>query len=508
MRSLWFHSGVASFSVGVLLRSFFTFGEWTVSFLFLLSFALLLYRLSQRKKYYGEHDAIILASFLLCALGLGILRMHVADMEEGDPVLEARLSRQIAVEGLVVEEPDEREKTTFLTVRLDAFISGGIPKAIAVPTKVLITSGHYPVYSYGDRVRVRGTLELPEDFKTETGRTFKYRPYLGKDSIFYTISSPRVELISRGGGSALFRMLFSVKHAFTGNLQKLIPEPHVALLGGLIIGAKQSLGKKLLTDFKTVGLIHVVVLSGYNITIVADSVMRFFSLFLRRAFSLPLGALSILLFVAMVGAGATAVRAAIMALFAMVAQVTGRTYDCLRALLAAALLMLAHNPKILAFDPSFQLSFLSTIGLILFAPHMEHFVRFIPARWKLRETLVATLATQLFVLPFLLYMTGNFSVVALPANLLVLSVVPLTMLTGFLTGVVSFISTLLALPFAWISFALLAYMLAVVHFFASLSFASVVVPAFPFWILVAMYGMYGFILARRKKLAESSGAKT
>jgi competence protein ComEC len=73
---------------------------------------------------------------------------------------------------------------------------------------------------------------------------------------------------------------------------------------------------------------------------------------------------------------------------------------------------------------------------------------------------------------------GTFSIVSLPVNLLVLPLIPLTMLSGFLTGVISLITPLLGFPFAYATYALLHYVFSVSHFFGTLPFATISIPNF------------------------------
>jgi competence protein ComEC len=286
--------------------------------------------------------------------------------------------------------------------------------------------------------------------------------------------------------------LFDLKHAFTKSVGALIPEPHASLLGGLVVGAKQSLGKNLLDDFRRAGVIHIVVLSGYNITIVAEAVMNFFY-FLPRYLGQTFGAIGIILFAIMTGGSATVVRASIMALLVILARASGRKYDITRALLLAGFLMVLQNPKILVFDSSFQLSFMSTLALVYVSPILKKYFMFVTEKFGLRSVVVATLSTQIFVLPMLLYKMGELSIVALPVNLLVLSAIPATMFFGFLSGVIGFISSILAFPVAFVTYVLLDYELKVVEFFSHLPFASVAVSSFPFWVAVSCYAIY-FVL--------------
>ena len=198
----------------------------------------------------------------------------------------------------------------------------------------------------------------------------------------------------------------------------------------------------------------------------------------------------------MTGGSATVIRASAMALLVVLAKATRRQYDITRALIIVGLFMIIQNPKILVFDSSFQLSFLATLALIYVSPIVEKKLQFITPRFKLREFATATISTQIFVLPLLLYKMGELSLVGLPVNILILAFIPLTMLFGFLAGALSFISVAISLPFAFASYALLSYELKVVEIFSSLPFASISIPYFPAWVMIGVYLAYGIIIHR------------
>jgi competence protein ComEC len=266
-------------------------------------------------------------------------------------------------------------------------------------------------------------------------------------------------------------------------------------MGGLLLGDKSSLNKELENEFRRAGVIHIIVLSGYNITLVAEFFMWIFQKISRRL-RFAITAAAIILFAIMVGAGATVIRASIMTLLVLFAKSQGRMSDISRALVFAAFLMILQNPRILMFDYSFALSFLSTCALIYIAPIIERLLVFITDRWKLRELVVSTLSTQLFVLPLLLYRSGDISVVSLPVNLLVLPFVSITMFSGFVTVVVSFVSHALSIPFSLLSYALLHYELTVVHLFASFKVASFHVAHFPMWLMILFYAFFITLIMR------------
>jgi competence protein ComEC len=490
MNQNWLYVFIGGFAAGALFRSFFDFGFSFSLFIIALSAALFfLYFLL------GKDKKVFLASLFILSAGLGILRFDIADLNKGNPVLDEIVGQEVVLEGVIVDEPDERENNTKLIVNFTD-----------TDSKAIITADIHPRFSYGDKMLIKGELLKPKNFTDEEGGIFDYVSYLEKDDIFYQMFYPQLELVSSGHGNPVKRALFSFKNSFLENVGRIIPDPQASLLGGLVVGAKQSLGEKLQEDFRKTGIIHIVVLSGYNVTIVAEAIMRFFS-FLPFALKTSFGAIAIIFFAVMTGASATIVRASMMALLVLLARASGRTYAITRALFLAGFFMLLHNPKILVFDSSFQLSFMATVGLIYLAPKIEHHFHLVPTKWQLREFAVATVATQIFVLPMILYKMGTLSLVALPVNLLVLMFVPITMLFGFITGILGFVSAILSLPFAFFTHALLTYQLKVVDIFASLPFSSLEINYFPIWIALLVYVIYGIAVLKLYKKPHSALAE-
>src|SRR3989338_1259004 len=231
---------------------------------------------------------ILCAAFLLAA-GLGMLRYDLAERERHQTGLDRQADKAVMLEGVIADEPDVREAVTRLILKTEH-------------TKVLLTVSHEPQFLYGDKVKVEGKLERPKNFEDEkTLREVDYISHLGKDGIYYEMFRPKVALIAHGEGNWLVEQLFAFKNAFIENINAALPQPHAALLGGLVVGAKQSLGKKLLDDFRLVCVIHIVVLSGYNITIIARFIEWLLDR-LKKNLRLILASVGIVLFAVMVGA--------------------------------------------------------------------------------------------------------------------------------------------------------------------------------------------------------------
>ncbi len=475
--TLW--AVVAGFCTGVMWRLFFDWGISAIIFSFLCGFCFAMCAFCLRRTH--GRDVLLIIAVGWCAMGCGMVRVALSDTHT-DTALAAHVTTRVTLEGAVIGEPEAHD--TYVQVVITAERVQGDDAFIA--DRVLVYAPRYPELVYGDRVRITGVLEYPEVIQQDDGRTFSYPDYLKKDGIHFTMRYPSIAVTSHEQGASLYGILFSIKRYFLDGLKAMLPEPHVSLLGGLVVGAKEALGKDLLDTFRAAGVVHIVVLSGYNISVIARAVAGVLAPF-ARIWQWSVGGLFIILFTMITGGSATIVRASIMGFLVFIAQASDRQFDALRALGVAALLMVLHNPYILAFDPSFQLSCLATFGLIVYAPVFERHLTFLPRVFGLREIIAATFATELFVLPLLLWMNGTLSIVAPLTNILILPAIPWTMLVGAVTGVIALCNTVLAYPLASITYGLLAYELWIVQTLASVPFAAVRLPALPLWSVALFY---------------------
>ena len=412
------------------------------------------------------------------------------------------LKQNITGMGKIVSEPEKKDTGQVFVIFADNFSTREASEICGADVAIRVKTKLYPSFLFGDQVSFSGKLLEPANFENADGRVFDYIGYLEKDDIYFEIKSANVKRLDRTDTQlslsdhfkinnlfdSVSSQLFIIKKSFVHSLEKNLGEPHSALAGGLVVGEKSALGKQLLDDFRKVGLIHIVVLSGYNITIVADA-MRRLLLFLPRFWGIFFGGLGVAMFGILVGGGATVVRSCLMAGIALTADLARRDYSVLRALIFVGLIMLIENPKILLHDPSFQLSFLATLGLIFLARPIENKIGFVTERFGLRGIVASTFATLIFVSPYILYTMGQISIVGVVVNILVLPFVPVTMLFVFLAGVIGMFSTFVATPFAWVSYFLLSYELFMVNNFAKLPFASLNVGQFSPWWVVGFYGL-------------------
>jgi competence protein ComEC len=457
-----------------------------------------------------RHSYILGTIFFVC-VALGMVRAAIAETPLPTSFA-SDLHHKVSYEGVVVSDPDVRDANQRVEVRVT---KGG------ESTGLLAVAPRNAEIMVGDTVSVTGVLLTPEAFADDNGRTFRYDKYLERDGVRFIMNFAFISVESPAPWYSLPAALARAKRAFLSGIAATLPEPHASLAGGIVIGGKSGLGTELQNTFIRSGLVQIIVLSGYNVMVVAEWVMALLAFTkLPRRWSALAGALALLVFVGIAGASATAIRAALMALIALYARATGRTYVAGRALLLVVLLMLIWNPLYLVFDPGFGLSVAATAGLIWLAPIIEILleraalrlrrVRQVQRSETLSENAVrrvsfwknaaaTTLAAQIAVLPLLLYDTGNLSLVSVPANLLVMPFVPLAMLFSALAGFAGMLfgsialttggslAPLLGIVIAYPAYLANAFLLFIAHESAALPLAAFTLPPFPFWLVLAAY---------------------
>lgn len=503
MGNILFWLSIGGFLSGVGYASFFS-SWWQICFVLLLSIASACCFVVVKRRVF------LYAIVFTAACCLGGIRMFLAPAvlpETFVPFIDQRS----AFEGTLVAQPDVRETSVRLLVEVTQESSEGK----VAQTRIIAAAPPHSDFTVGDQVRVSGTLSLPEPFAADGGRTFRYDQFLAKDSVFGIVQPAHVEVIGKSSASffLLMRPLQAARDGFMRALERALPEPESALAAGLIVGGKQGLGESLLDDFTIAGLLPIVVLSGYNVMIIAEGILRSLS-FLPKRSALGLAAISITLFVLAAGAGASSIRAGLMALMALLARATGRTYAVVRALFITLVLMVMWSPHTLLFDPGLQFSFIATLGLIIGNPIVERRLGFIRNDF-MRDITASTIAAQAGVLPLLLYQTGNLSLVSVAANILVLPIIPAAMALSGIAALVACIPYPAFEPFilgmGLPAYVLLAYIIAVAEYSARLPLAAVIIPVFPFWLVVAAYlGLAAIVVRENKKrapAADTAGAR-
>lgn len=362
--------------------------------------------------------------------------------------------------------------------------------------KIKITTNRYPSWEYGDRVEMEGLIKEPSE---------RSRDRLVKDGIYGTMSFPEISILEHGTGSPIKSALFKIKSFAENAIHKALPPEKAAFMTGLLLGETAEFSKEFREKMSVTGTNHLVALSGYNISIVAQGVMGILGYWLSRRKTFWFSTLAIIGFVIMTGAEASVVRAAIMGFIVILAGQVERVHSFRNSLAVAAFFMVLVNPRVLLWDIGFQLSFAAVAGLAYLKPATERIFKISPEpgflNWK--ENFFTTFSAQLAVIPILFSQFGSFSPIGFVTNVLILTFVPITMFFGFFIVFASIFSSYLAMLVGWIANLFVSYELFVIDIFSAVP-AKISAASFPIWISVIYYAVLIAVIvyARNKSLAR------
>ncbi len=380
--------------------------------------------------------------------------------------------------------PSKIESPVYGTVKEEPVVRGNFQRIILEHEdgRALLYVERYADYEYGDSLKVEGEFREPE--------IEDYANYLRKEGIYHTAFYPTIE--KRGNKGSLFlRKIFSLRERARENIRKSVPVPQVLFLEAMILGDRGSFSEEFGEKLSISGTRHITAISGMHIVIISGILFfLFLSLGVKKRWAGLFSLFWMILFIVFVGAPASAVRAGIMGGALLLSYTVYRQTNSFRLVAIAAAIMLAFNPLLLHYDLGFQMSFLAVFGILtLHTPiknkltvagsdpaiiptytlrvYVGKISLFFRKNEWVADLVAVTLSAQIFVFPLVLYNFGHISLFSVPANVLVVPLLPLIIPLGFLTAITGFVG------FAFPVYLLLSFVLFVINTVYFLPFSAI-----------------------------------
>jgi competence protein ComEC len=381
----------------------------------------------------------------------------------------------------------------------------------SVEAKTLIRFREPIRLRYGDHIEFDSELRRPQGKRNPGG--FDYRFYLAQRQVFGVLYPDRGEAIAltRRGGFLLLRGIEALRRRVEGMVEQTHRKAteHALVLKGMLLGQRSALPQEVLDAFQDSGASHVLAVSGLHVGLIAGAIFLVLSwLRLTHKAACLLTIAAIILYACLVGFRASVLRASLMLILFLVAQLIDRDADLINLLAFAALVLLVVNPAQL-WDVGFQLSFAAVGAIVYLAPRWEGFIRRLPpkteevftdrtvAHWfhdagrlGLRWLAIGfgvSLAAQVGTALFIASHFHRVYPIGLIANVFIVGLVgPIVSLT--LGAVLLGMAWLpLAAPIAYINHLFMSFFLGVVRFFAGWPGAEIKTtpPTFGFIVLFA-----------------------
>ncbi len=248
----------------------------------------------------------------------------------------------------------------------------------------------------------------------------------------------------------ILSFISEIGNNFQEKIQANMHEPYASIASGISLGKTEYLSKDIKDIFINSGLIHLMVLSGSNVSLVIVFIWFIFSKFEKRK-RVFLSIFFSWFFIFMTGLNPPSVRAGLMATLALTAALYGKNYNLVSGLLIALFLMSLFDPLSLIYNPSLHLSFLACFGLFLVSPVVENFLiknKKVQKIAIIKNRKLIKIFSLIFSMTFttsfyLLGLTGKVSLASGFATLLAEPLIVISMLLTFLIILFSFINILL-----------------------------------------------------------------
>ena len=407
-------------------------------------------------------------------------------------------------EGVISSDPEWRDAYTLFEVQTERLRPVDDLLFTPVQGNVLVRLPPGGNWRYGDRVRLEGYLYTPSE-----NEDFSYKSYLARQQIYTLFSCGTcltctdrpletcARLVQRDQGSAFKRAIYALRGRLVRVVYQLFPDPEAGLLAGILLGVETGISPQVLEAFRVTGTAHIIAISGFNFAVVAGLFVLVFGRLLGRWRGMLAAWVGIFVYAALAGASASVVRSAIMGGVAIFAIRLGRRQSGLNSLAFVAAVMALFDPQIL-WDVGFQLSFMATLGLVLYAEPLADWFTGLASRWlplasarkltqPVGEYLLFTLAAQLTTLPLMLYYFQQLSPVSLLANPLALPAQPPLMVFGGLAALLGLVSLPLGQVAASLAWPWVVYTIRVLELLAQAPAAAISVGRVSPWFVVTFY---------------------
>ncbi len=432
----------SAFCLGIIIASRIKF---SFPLLYLFTLILLLVSFLVAKKGF-IFDAVLLC--LTCLLGAGLLKNHQTLPEcHISNYVRYRNTDLYTIKGFVDTQPVTKEGRTSFVFKAKEIQLGNLRYNCC--GNALVYLGGKKPFSYGEELILKGNLCRPGAF--DRAKQNNYKNYLYNQGIYFIMRvkpGNTVIRLNRNSGFKPKRFALWLKDKTEETIFKHLPDLPASILDAMVLGEKRNIPALIYSSMIKSGTVHILVVSGFNVGIVAFMITLFLKLIrLPRDIRFCIAIPCLAVYCLMTGASTPVVRATVMSIFFMLGFLFKREPDIYNSCALAAIFILIFNPRQL-FDIGFQLSFASVLSIVYLYPRLKALfrtglIKIRPARFLLEGCLVS-FSAWLGTMGFIVYYFKIFSPITVLANLFIVPLATLITLCGFSLIATGLISPLIA----------------------------------------------------------------
>lgn len=320
-------------------------------------------------------------------------------------------------------------------------------------TYLYITVKKEQKLQYGDMIKIEGEFLEPNQRRNYGG--FDYSEYLKTQKIYGTVKPEKIEIIEKNQSNKILTLSNNINLKIKENIEKIVPTRYSALFNGLILGETKNIEENIKEDFEIANISHVLAISGMHITYIIIGLELLLKKLIGKNKTRIITLIILILYMLITGFTPSVVRASIMGIIVTISKMIHKKNDIWTSISFSLLILLIYNPFLIT-NVGLQLSYLGTIGIILFNKNVHTFLRNIKIRNrkikyrinrkliiaidKIKEMLAVTLSAQIAILPIMFINFNSLGIYFFISNILVSIIIGPIIIIGFICVIISFLS--------------------------------------------------------------------
>lgn len=302
---------------------------------------------------------------------------------------------------------------------------------------IYINKNNSKLFKYGDLIKIQGEYSSPQTARNYKG--FDYSKYLKTLKIYGIIKIKEANLLKENDLNFVLISINNLKQKMIDHANKNMPQKTANLLLGFLIGQKDNIQEDIIKSFRTANLSHILAVSGAHTSyIILGLTYVIAKSKAPRRIGHIITIIILLLFIIITGASYSVIRACIMSIITISAKLFYKKENFFISICVSLFIILIQNPFAIN-DIGLKLSFLGTIGIIVFNKNItELFIR-IKIKESIAKVLSLTFSAQLMIMPITILNFNTFSVTFFISNILASPLLGGIIILGFIAIFVSFV---------------------------------------------------------------------
>lgn len=358
---------------------------------------------------------------------------------------------------------------------------------------------------YGNKISFKGSFLEPTTSRNEKG--FDYKEYLKTKGIYGSIKAEEIKVKKENAYNPFLQYISKISIKIEENMKKVMDKKTSALMDGILLGNKEYIEEEIIEGFRITNLSHILAVSGMHIVYIILGIEIIFGKIIGKRKTRILTIIILSVYIGITGFSASLARASIMAIISLGAYLFYRKNDISTSISISLFIILIYNP-FLIMDIGLQLSYLGTIGIILFNKNIYKILKNIKIKNKklkykinrkiiliidkIKEILAVTLSATIAIFPIMIYHFNLLGTYFFITNIFASIIIGPIVIVGTITVILSFISLPLAKLLSYISKFLIWFLLQIIKI-GELPFAKIYLPT-PNIIVIILYYIFIFIM--------------